>query len=101
MENILFHAAQTGALAIVMWVCVSLFFFLLVRELMLWYWKINQNSESLSRIADSLEVIANAVDFMATDIDAENGEKSKSSKSTVPKKNTGTLNSNDKAVGDE
>ena len=39
---------------------VLVLFFYAIRELIIWYWKIDINTESLSRIADSLEIIASS-----------------------------------------
>lgn len=60
-------------LSLLFWLVTTVVFFLIIRELMLWYWRINENTESLKRIADSLEIIATAQDFMAEEIDKKNG----------------------------
>ena len=36
---------------------IILIVFLLLRELVLWYWKINENTKNLKRIANSLEML--------------------------------------------
>lgn len=40
---------------------VLVLFFYAIRELIIWYWKIDVNTDSLSRIADSLEIIASSL----------------------------------------
>ncbi|MFA6513675.1 MAG: hypothetical protein WCT50_00080 [Patescibacteria group bacterium] len=67
---------EPGPVSFLFWLAVVVVFFLIIRELILWYWKINENTQSLSRIADALEKIAIAQDFMAEDIDRRNGNKS-------------------------
>jgi CHASE3 domain sensor protein len=75
MSSTIFSFSNLGPLVFVLWFVMGILFFLLIRELMLWYWRINENTESLKRIADSLEIIAAAQDFMAGDIDSKNGTK--------------------------
>jgi len=42
----------------IFWFVPIVVLFLVLREVILWYWKINQTASSLDRIANSLEVIA-------------------------------------------
>jgi CHASE3 domain sensor protein len=60
---------------VIMGLAIFVLVFLIFREVILWYWRINENTESLQRIADSLEVIAAATDFLASDIDQKNSKK--------------------------
>lgn len=47
-----------------LWIIGVLIVFLLIRELVLWYWRINDNTQSLQRIADSLEQIEENITFL-------------------------------------
>lgn len=64
-------------LFVIFWVLVSLVFFLIIREIVLWYFRINENTNSLLRIADSLEIIAIAHRPLAKEVgnqEKENNE---------------------------
>jgi len=75
MNSTIFSFSNIGPLVFLLWFVMAILFFLLIRELMLWYWRINENTESLKRIADALEEIAAAQDFIASDIDSKNETK--------------------------
>jgi hypothetical protein len=75
MNSTIFSFSNIGPLVFILWFVMAILFFFLIRELMLWYWRINENTESLKRIADALEEIAAAQDFIASDIDSKNETK--------------------------
>jgi uncharacterized protein YpmB len=50
------NGSTAGNAIIIFFVIILLIIiFLLIRELCLWYWKINENTENFRRIANSLE----------------------------------------------
>jgi hypothetical protein len=75
MISIIPFFSDINPLIFILWFLVAVILFFSIRELMLWYWRINENTESLKRIADSLEIIATAQDFIASDVDSKNENK--------------------------
>lgn len=57
MTNFLINILADSALLFVLLLIIVVLLFFFIRELTLWYFKINQNTESLSRIAYALEKI--------------------------------------------
>lgn len=51
------ESLRFSGLIFIFWLALGIIIFLLLRELMMWYWRINENTESLKRIADSLEIL--------------------------------------------
>jgi len=43
-----------------LWFLIFIFLFFIIREIVLWYFKINKAVDSLDRIANSLEIIASS-----------------------------------------
>jgi hypothetical protein len=54
----LFDFLSIGFIGFVIYILVAVFLFFLFREITLWYFRINENTNSLRRIADSLEEIS-------------------------------------------
>ncbi len=50
---------------IITWVIISVMLFFIIREITLWYFRINENTKNISRIASSLEKIAATNKFIA------------------------------------
>jgi len=69
MNTIIGQIIIANIMPLLIGLAVFILIFIIFREVMLWYWRINENTESLKRIADSLETIATAADFLATDTD--------------------------------
>jgi hypothetical protein len=55
--NLIMESLRFSGLIFIFWLALGIIIFLLLRELMMWYWRINENTESLKRIADSLEIL--------------------------------------------
>lgn len=72
MDNIINELYSSGALFFIFWLAIGIVIFLLLRELMTWYWKINENTEYLKRIADSLENIAMVANLAVVDSSKQN-----------------------------
>jgi hypothetical protein len=71
--NLLFQKIlATGTIFIILWVLLVIIMFFIIREITLWYFRINENTDNIKRIADSLEKLAIANDFIASDIDQKN-----------------------------
>lgn len=58
MDSSILYLFKSSFLLILLWLLISLLLFLAIREIVLWYFKINEVSNSLDRIANSLELIA-------------------------------------------
>lgn len=54
----MFHFTSSSFFSFIIFFFFSLILFLLFRQLFLWYFRINENTDSLRRIADSLEEIS-------------------------------------------
>jgi hypothetical protein len=67
MSNIQGAIYGGGILIFIFWFFFGVVIFLLFREIILWYWRINENTESLKRIADSLENISMVVNLAVVD----------------------------------
>lgn len=61
MDIIIQTIRESVMLNVVIWIALVVFIFILLREIVLWYWKINENTNSLRSIAESLDVIANVM----------------------------------------
>jgi|GEM_PF-1971228 len=53
---------------------VGLLIFLVLRELVMWYWKINERINLLTKISGSLSKIETALDFLAINTEQKNRE---------------------------
>lgn len=60
MENLVLDLIKSSFISIIFWLLISILFFLVIREIVLWYFKINEAVDSLDRIANSLEIIASS-----------------------------------------
>lgn len=89
------EAISTGFIGFVLIIALLFLSFFLIREITLWYFKINKNTETLENISLSLEKIAIAIDFLARDVDVKNHHKEK--KDRVIKNNI----NDDKATTEE
>lgn len=74
-----YSSALSGLLGFVFFILVAIILFILFRDITLWYFKINENTDSLRRIAESLEEISAtlAADEVITEetvIDDENSK---------------------------
>lgn len=59
MPNQFFSSLFTsGFVGFILFVLVSVILFIIFRDLTLWYFRINENTDSLRRIAESLEEIS-------------------------------------------
>jgi len=59
MEKIISNFSSfDGLVGFVFFFLIAVILFLLFREILLWYWRINETVDSLKRIADNLELIA-------------------------------------------
>jgi hypothetical protein len=68
MDNTANFLIENGLFYFTIYILVSIALFFIIREIVLWYFRINKNTESLSRIADSLEKISIAAEFFTTDL---------------------------------
>ena len=55
MDKFIYNFIGTGIIASIVFLIVSIILFFIIREITLWYFKINKNTESLDRIATSIE----------------------------------------------
>ena len=60
MDSSILYLFKSSFILILLWLLISLILFLAIREIVLWYFKINEVSSSLDRIANSLEIIASS-----------------------------------------
>ncbi len=88
MNNSLFRLFTEGFTSFFIFLLFSVGLFFIIREIALWYFRINKNTESLDRIANSLEKIAVAADFLAIDIDSKGINKEVEKKVGVESKNS-------------
>lgn len=59
MTNQFFYQLMSaGFIGFILFISVSVVLFFVFREITLWYFRINENTNSLRRIADSLEEIS-------------------------------------------
>lgn len=62
MKNLLLLSFATTSkkafILFLLYMLISIILFFLIREIVLWYFRINKNTENLERIADSLQIIA-------------------------------------------
>lgn len=56
-----------GFLGAILLVILFVLLFFIIREITLWYFKINKNTETLENIASSLEKIATVIDSLPKD----------------------------------
>lgn len=54
---------------LLLYLLIIIFLFFLIREITLWYFRINENTKSLSRIADALDKIAMTDNFATQEVD--------------------------------
>jgi len=68
MQNLIAQFLSSGFIGFLLFFlfCVCMFF--IVREITTWYFKINENTETLKSIDDSLRKIAIAAEFSTTDL---------------------------------
>jgi len=72
-----------GFVGLIVVVIFFVFLFFLVREITLWYFRINKNTETLENISLSLEKIVVIMDFLAKDINYKNQQAEKENEATV------------------
>lgn len=58
MNNFISDLISLGLVSFLLIFIFSLCMFFIIREITLWYFRINENTDSLRRIADSLEEIS-------------------------------------------
>jgi uncharacterized membrane protein len=63
---------EYGFIGLIVIVIFFVFLFFLIREITLWYFRINKNTETLESISLSLEKIVVIMDFLAKDINYKN-----------------------------
>lgn len=63
---------SAGYIGFILVLALFILSFFLIREVTLWYFRINKNTETLENISISLEKIAVAMDFLARDVDVKN-----------------------------
>lgn len=72
MEPLINKYLSFGFVSFIIYFLTAVILLYLIREITLWYFKIDKNTETFERIAESLEKIAISVDYLATDIDQKN-----------------------------
>lgn len=66
------NPVDNGLVGIILFVAFIILLFILGREIILWYFRINENTETLKKISSSLEKISTAMVFLAEDVDYKN-----------------------------
>ncbi len=65
---------KMGFFGFIIWLIFSIALFLIIREITLWYFKINKNTESLDRIATSIERLSALIGASMIKTNAEEGK---------------------------
>ena len=60
MENSVLDLFKSSFTIIFLWLLITFLLFLAIREIVLWYFKINEVVSNLNRIANSLEIMASS-----------------------------------------
>lgn len=71
------NPVDNGVVGMVLFLLLFIILFILGREIILWYFRINENTETLKEISLSLEKISAAMVFLAEDVNYKNKNQSK------------------------
>jgi len=74
MNSLIQKTFAVGSILVIFWILLVIFLFFFIREITLWYFRINENTENIKRIADSLEKLVISHDFIASDVDQRNNK---------------------------
>jgi len=72
MESFLVDILTKNILLIIVFLLIALFLFFVFREIILWYFRINENTEYMRKISNSLERLADVAYCIAVDMDEKN-----------------------------
>jgi|GEM_PF-5286351 hypothetical protein len=61
LNSFIYSLSSSGFFGFLLFILVAIILFIVFRDITLWYFRINENTDSLKRIADSLEEISSTL----------------------------------------